>query len=186
MDCMISHGVPYKLPTSKVINNFVVFQLGWLCSAYFHDYRALLINIGIIFWLYLVEPWSKRRIKLTLQFVAIGLIVDSILYYLGILYFSGASISIPLWLISLWVIFSASLTVSLSWLMENKYYAMIGGAIFGPVAYWSGQQFEAIMFVDTYAYIILSLSWLFMMWSFSSLYKKQPNNLVTLHREKSK
>ena len=166
MDCMISHGVPYKLPTSKVINNFVVFQLGWLCSAYFHDYRALLINIGIIFWLYLVEPWSKRRIKLTLQFVAIGLIVDSILYYLGILYFSGASISIPLWLISLWVIFSASLTVSLSWLMENKYYA--------------------IMFVDTYAYIILSLSWLFMMWSFSSLYKKQPNNLVTLHREKSK
>lgn len=183
---MASHGVPYKLPTSKVINNFLVFQLGWICSAYFHDYRAFLINMAILFWLYLVEPWSKRRVKLTLQFVAIGLIIDSILYYVGVLYFSGASVMIPLWLISLWVLFSTTLTVSLSWLMENKYYAMVGGAIFGPLAYWSGQQFDAIVIVNVYSYIILSLSWLFMMFIFSRLYKKQPNNQITLHRDSLK
>lgn len=161
------------LPLSKVINNFLAFQVGWFFSAFLHDPRVLFVNGALLLWLYHVEPWSKLRIKFTLLVSCIGVISDSGLTYFGFIDF-GNTLFVPLWFASLWILFACTLSVSLSWIMKNKVYSMIGGAVFGPLAYWSGAQFEALSVNGYLGYGLISISWMLLMLLFSVLFQRKP------------
>lgn len=163
------------VPLSKVINNFLAFQIGWFFSAYLHDPRVLVINGVLLLWLYHVEPWSKLRIKFTLMASLSGIVSDSVLTYLEFIDFGG-SLFVPLWFASLWVLFVCTLSVSLSWIMKNKVFSMLGGAIFGPLAYWAGAQFGALTVNGYWGYGLISVTWMLLMLLFSVLYQRKPIN----------
>ncbi|NVJ61977.1 MAG: DUF2878 domain-containing protein [Gammaproteobacteria bacterium] len=172
----------YKHRLSKLINNFVAFQIGWLACAMFHDGRAVVIVAGLLTWLYFAEPWSKVRIRVTIQIALLGILMDICLTYLGIYYFPAPSMYIPFWLVLLWFLFASTLSVSLHWMMSKSLYAFIGGAIIGPAAYFGGHQFEAMEIVEPSYYFVISIVWGCMMIVFSILHRKQPNNRIVLSR----
>ncbi|WP_144395104.1 DUF2878 domain-containing protein [Pleionea sediminis] len=171
-----------ELPLSKIVNNFLVFQLGWFMSAYWHDYRAIIANFIILLWLYYAEPWSKLRIKFTLIATSIGIASDSLLAYLGLISFDS-SWGLPFWFMSLWLLFASTLSVSLSWMMRNRIFALFGGAIFGPLAYFAGVQFDALVVNGWQGFLALSVSWAILMVIFSTIYSRKPVNRMYLKSE---
>ncbi len=131
-------------PLSKIINNYLTFQLAWIASAYWHDYRATLVSVGCLFWLYLAEPWSKHRFFQTLQLAGLGIVADSLLTLAQVLVFESSLGPLPIWLYALWLVFASTLTMSLIPLLKTTWLAATLGAIFGPLAYWAGAQFDAL------------------------------------------
>lgn len=172
----------YKHRLSKLINNFVAFQIGWLACAMFHDARAVVIVAGLLIWLYFAEPWSKVRIRVTVQIALLGILMDVLLTYAEIYYFPAPTLYIPIWLMLLWFLFASTLSVSLHWMMAKPLYAFIGGAIIGPAAYFGGHQFDALEVGEPSYYLVVSFVWGVMMVLFSILHRKQPNNRIILNR----
>ncbi|MCO7226919.1 DUF2878 domain-containing protein [Pleionea sp. CnH1-48] len=175
----------YQYSLSKLLSNFTAFQLGWLACAFWHDTRSVVVTAMLLMWLYHSEPWSKVRIFITIQCAVIGIFVDSILSYLGVLSFSPVFFLLPFWLVLLWFLFSSTLTISLDWLMRRPVYAFIAGSVFGPAAYWAGAQFEALQVAGELGYPILSIVWALLMLVFSGLIRLQPNHHFINRRSNS-
>ncbi len=177
--------MPYPITTSKWLSNFAAFQIGWFASAYWHDTRSLVVVVMMLAWLYHSEPWSKVRIRFTIQAAVVGIGMDSLLAYFGVLSFAPSYLVIPSWLFALWFLFASSLSVSLKWMMEQPLFAIIGGAVLGPVAYWAGAQFGALQINPVWehwfsGYLVMGLCWAAVMGIFSSLFKAQPNTRIIL------
>ena len=100
-----------------------------------------------------------------IQLFVVGLAFD----YIGIYYKLIETIPatennwMPLWLISLWLLFISSLPLLITPLQNlflKKYFiASILGALFGPLSYSAGAQFAVLKFNGTTAIIIYSLFW---------------------------
>jgi len=66
----------------------------------------------------------------------------------------------PPWMIFLWGMFATTVNVSLKWLKTRSVFAILLGALAGPLAYWGGARFGALEIVDfSAAMIYLSLGW---------------------------
>jgi hypothetical protein len=156
----------------NLVNNFLTFQLGWFVNAYWHNEFSILFSVVLLIWLSYTESWPVSRIKFTSVIALTGVLVDSLLVYLGLLSFDSKVLPIPFWFLMLWVLFACSCSVSLLWLIKNPLYAIIGGAIFGPLSYWAGMQFNALQIVGVNGYIAISVTWALMMGLFSLLYSK--------------
>lgn len=168
-----------KISLSKLINNFAAFQIGWFACAYWHDTRSVVVVVMILMWLYHAEPWSKIRLVLCCQVVVLGILVDSVLVWSGALTLANGMPLLPLWLMVLWLLFSTTLTVSLKWLLENTLLAALAGAIFGPAAYWGGEQFGALFINGWQGFVCMSIGWAILMALFSLLYKRKPLDVMT-------
>lgn len=66
----------------------------------------------------------------------------------------------PLWMISLWVNFAATLNVSMAWLRGRYLVAALFGALGGPLAYYSGAKLGATEALPTLNDIlVLAVGW---------------------------
>lgn len=177
--------MPYPIKASKWLSNFAAFQIGWFASAYWHDSRSLVVVAMMLAWLYHSEPWSKIRIRFTLQVACIGIAMDCLLATFYVLSFETPLLILPSWLFALWFLFASSLSVSLKWMMEKPLVAIAGGAFLGPLAYWAGAQFDALTINPVLGhkfngYFVMAVCWGAAMGLFSFLFRAQPNNRVVL------
>lgn len=170
----------HRFKPSKLLNNYIAFQVGWLACAFLHNSYAVFIVAALLVWLYLAEPWSKVRMALTVQIAVAGISMDIILTYLGVYEFSSSLTILPMWLCLLWFLFASTLSVSLSWMMNSKVLSFLGGVVIGPVAYWGGVQFDAFTIRDSNDYLIIAIAWGLAMSLFGFLHRTQPNNRVIL------
>ena len=77
----------------------------------------------------------------------IGALWDGLLARLGFLEFpSGMFLPwlAPVWIIALWVGFATTLNVSLALLQGRWYWALLFGAVGGPLAYWAGMRLGGV------------------------------------------
>ena len=95
---------------------------------------------------------------------AIGITIDSSLTFFGIFIFPESNLIIPFWLIVLWVNFSTTLTLSLSFIGKNKLIAFGLGATALPFNYTVGERLGAVTFGEPYLFSILTLA---LVWSVS-------------------
>ncbi|HWR87050.1 MAG TPA: DUF2878 domain-containing protein, partial [Acidiferrobacterales bacterium] len=66
----------------------------------------------------------------------------------------------PHWIVALWMLFAITLNVSLGWLKQRLFVAMLFGAIGGPLAYLGGAKLGALSFAaPTAALIALTIGW---------------------------
>ena len=96
--------------------------------------------------------------------IIFGLIFDSLLISFDIYTPKRWLIPTPLatlWLLALWVNFSITIDTSLKWLQNHLGYAAITGAIFGPIAYLSGQRLGALTIeqLPGVKIVILAMAW---------------------------
>ena len=88
---------------------------------------------------------------------------DSLLASSGLLvYRSGTLVAgtAPYWIVAMWLLFSTTLNVSLSWLKGRLLLAAVVGAISGPLAFYGGHKLGAVDFPDFGAAMLaLAVGW---------------------------
>lgn len=136
--------------------NIALFQIGWfacvLSAAAGQPIWGAAISIMIIGWHVWRASAPFAEFKLIMLAMLIGLIWDSFLvwqhwldYESGILLANTA----PYWIVLMWALFATTLNVSMRWLKGRWLYAVLFGAIGGPLAFLAGQRLGAVTFTDT-------------------------------------
>ncbi len=152
---------------NPAITNFILFQVGWfacvISSANNTPVIGSILALGIIGMHILRAIKPVKELSLIGIAMFIGLIWDSILVQQGWLnYTSGTFIegAAPYWIVIMWGLFATTLNISLHWLKDRIFLAIIFGAIAGPLAYYAGQRLGAVHFISHFnALTALSIGW---------------------------
>ena len=148
--------------TPFTIVNAILFQAVWFscvigAGANGLDWLAvvaIIILTGAVFF----SPHPRSDLYVGLSAVVIGMGLDTLWVYAGILVFDTGTIA-PFWIGILW--FGLGLTVnhSLSWFRDQRFLGPLIVGCFAPITYLTGQRFGAVVVPDTLLLLPISLSW---------------------------
>jgi hypothetical protein len=148
-----------KMSLSHTVQNFILFQLGWLCcvmggaNANYSWAGVAVVAAIVAIHLYRAIEMRNEIILLGLSIV-IGTAWDSSLTIAGILQFDNGLIFnaiAPYWIIAMWALFATTLNVSMKWMKGKYILASLFGAVGGPLAYLAGHRLGAVEFSNTFA-----------------------------------
>jgi hypothetical protein len=151
--------------------NYLAFQIGWLaCVMSAANGRPLLGLLMAVLIVGLHLSLAQNRwveFKLLLSCAALGTVFDSLLLATGwVSYPNGEWLPFlaPYWIVAMWLLFAATLNLSMSWLKGRVWLAALMGAVGGPLSYIAGQKLGAIQLVNNEAALIsLAVAWALMM-----------------------
>ena len=152
-----------KIVSSKPLN-LIIFNLLWIGLVLGRDSLIHLTLPCSLIYLACLLRIGDLKVHQILLPAAIGITIDSSLTFFGIFIFPESSLIIPFWLIVLWINFSTTLTLSLSFIGKNKLVAFGLGATALPFNYTVGERLGAVTFGDPYLFSILVLA---IVWSVS-------------------
>ena len=152
-----------KIVTSKFLN-IIVFNLLWLGLVLGRESLIYLTLPSLLIYLACLLRIGDLKVHQILIPAAIGITIDISLTFFGIFIFPESSLIIPFWLIILWINFSTTLTLSLSFIGKSKLVAFGLGATALPFNYTVGERLGAVTFGDPYLFSILVLA---IVWSVS-------------------
>ncbi len=139
--------------------NLLGFNLSWIGLVFFGN---TFIPVTLL-WLSLHLYWCKQvkaEISLILSIVLIGTLVDSTLLLAEILIFPNYHF-MPLWLMTLWAAFAATVAHSLQFLARSTLLQAVIGFIFPPLSYICGASLLSVDFgySQLATYFILASIW---------------------------
>jgi len=152
----------------SIIANFILFQLGWfacvLGGAYGYPLLGSLVALGIITNHCYRATDSRKEAQLLLLALIIGLVFESIIASQGIAHYSNGQVFdfiAPVWMILMWPLFATTLNLSMSWLKGlAPLLVALAGALFAPLAYYSGHQLGAVSYDDmTFSLAVIASAW---------------------------
>jgi hypothetical protein len=155
------------------IYNIMGFKLcWWACVLGAVSDKAYLgpamVSLYIFIHLYSISSKSRMLELYLLLFAGIfGTLVDTIFLNLNLLTYAGSYSNVnyiaPLWITAMWVGFTATLNHAFKKIIKKYYIQIILGLIFGPLAYITGNELDAIIFNPEYSQnlilIIIALAW---------------------------
>jgi hypothetical protein len=139
--------------------NLVGFNLSWFGLVYWGN-AFIPVSLSLLMvHLYFYGRKNKELLLVSLV-TLVGVMVDSSLQYVNVFVFEN-SLHIPLWLITLWACFAATLSHSLNFLSRHKILQLLVGALLAPLSYIAGFKFDAVDFTFSVfsTYMILSIIW---------------------------
>jgi len=133
------------------------FKLSWFALVLFQN---LLVIPVLLFLFWSLWRCSKSERLTWLALAALGISLDSVLQYSGVLSFNGA-VWLPLWMLVLWLVFSLVVVQVFSVYLQKYWLAALIAAVSGPMAYLGGAALSGQMQIShtTEAYIALMLCW---------------------------
>ena len=152
-----------QIVTSKFLN-IIVFNLLWVGLVLGRESLIHLTLPILLIYLACLLRIGDLKVHQILLPAAIGITIDSSLTFFGIFIFPDSSLIIPFWLIVLWINFSTTITLSLSFIGKSKLVAFGLGATALPFNYTVGERLGAVTFGDPYLFSILVLA---LVWSVS-------------------
>ena len=152
-----------QIITSKSLN-IIIFNLLWLGLVLGRESLIHLTLPSLLIYLACLLRIGDLKVHQILLPAAIGITIDSSLTFFGIFIFPDSSLIIPFWLIVLWINFSTTITLSLSFIGKNKLVAFGLGATALPFNYTVGERLGAVTFGEPYLFSILVLV---LVWSVS-------------------
>ena len=152
-----------QIVTSKFVN-IIVFNLLWIGLVLGRESLIHITLPSLLIYLACLLRIGDLKVHQILIPAAIGITIDSSLTFFGIFIFPESSLIIPFWLIVLWINFSTTLTLSLSFIGKNKLVAFGLGATALPFNYTVGERLGAVTFGDPYLFSILVIA---LVWSVS-------------------
>ena len=152
-----------QIVTSKPLN-LIIFNFLWVGLVLGRDSLIHLTLPSLLIYLACLLRIGNLKIHQVLLPATIGITIDSSLTFFGIFNFPDSSLIIPLWLIVLWINFSTTIPLSLSFIGKNKLVAFGLGATALPFNYTVGERLGAVTFGDPYFFSILVLV---LIWSVS-------------------
>ena len=152
-----------QIVTSKFLN-IVVFNLLWIGLVLGRDTLIHITLPSLLIYLVCLLRIGDLKLHQILLPATIGITIDSSLTFFGIFIFPDSSLIIPFWLIILWINFSTTITLSLSFIGNNKLVAFGLGATALPFNYTVGERLGAVTFGEPYLFSILVIV---LVWSVS-------------------
>jgi len=150
----------------KNIFNILGFQLAWwtcvlgVQKGYFY-FGPAVMAFYLAVHLFLTSR-NRSEINFIIAVGLVGLLVDTAFLQSSFIYYEGLTLSslAPLWIVAMWLGFSATLNHSLAWLDGKWFFLFLMGAVFGPLSYIAGYKFGAINFkISLISITILSMVW---------------------------
>lgn len=123
------------------IVSFVLFNALWLSAVAGRESYILLSGFLLVLQFFYSVAVAKVSWTLILRLFAVGLLLEAISISLGVIDFTGGYF--PLWLMMLWLGFSAMAPVALDWLVPKPMFAILVGAVSGPLSYVAGIKLNA-------------------------------------------
>lgn len=152
---------------SRLIINFVLFQIGWfacvLGATKQLPWLGVVVVIAIVTWHLTQAKQAKKELQLLLIALIIGGSFDQMMLHLQLVSYQShgwLDSLVPVWILALWAVFVTVLNVSLRWMRGRWLVAVLFGAIGGPLAYIGAEKLGAVTLSNPPAsYIALSLGW---------------------------
>lgn len=148
--------------------NFVVFQLGWFSAILGAANQFNLIGMILVLLCCLLNikllPHPRLNIRLIFLSVTLGLVLDSLALYLDLISYITTPWwplqLAPLWILGLWALFATTLNGYLAWINRFPLIGILGGMVFGPLAYLAGLKLGAVVYIASIAtWIYLAFAW---------------------------
>ena len=141
--------------------NAALFQLGWFACVLGGDFIAVVVTATILFAHGQLFVLARREWLLIVGVAFLGMSLDSLWVFTGVLDFPQTQFLIPIWLICLWMVFSTSLCHSFQWLQRRLVLASLLGAIAGPSSYLAGAAMADIVIAEPrlISIVLMSLAW---------------------------
>lgn len=160
----------------KLLVNILLSQLGWIVCVTQGDLLSqgfMYIVLAVhLFWVVKPVDRTNEMIFICAAF-ALGFAVDTILSLCGVLLFQQPTAGfIPLWLVSLWVIFLTTIRHSLYVFAKTPTILPLVGAIFGAFAYYMGTKLNSdvsLMQPTVLSLLVLAIVWAILFPSFFKL-----------------
>lgn len=150
---------------TKIIVNFVGFQVGWLATVSSAAAGMAWIGMFVVAMLVALHLALHARPAQELLLIAgaifVGTTGDSIHVLIGAVDFKGTALisgMCPVWITALWINFAITLNVSLGFLQGRYLLAALLGAISGPMAYWAGAGIGALTLSDSLVFSFSAIS----------------------------
>jgi hypothetical protein len=127
---------------------YIWLYLGWfacvLLGKYGFGLPSLMIPaLGWALYLKALKPAREAQAKVLLLCVG-GMATDAAAAKFGLITFATPDALLPLWLLSLWLLFAPALHVITQLLSTRLWLAAALGALMGPVCYKSGETFGVL------------------------------------------
>lgn len=135
----------------NIQNSFLYlwFYVGWFGCLYTAQIKqpllSLIFPILLLVFLIIKRSLSQKQWWYLGLFMLLGLVFDYVATYLQLIQFYDSHFYfLPIWLISLWVLFVLTLPLMAQFFAKHLVMAFLLGAIFGPLSYSSGAQFGVV------------------------------------------
>ena len=147
--------------------NYVAFQIGWfacvLSAAHGRPVLGLMMALLLLGLHLALATQFWPEVKLMLACAVIGVTFDSLLLASGwISYPNGEWIPglAPFWIVAMWLLFAATLNLSMAWMKGRMVLASVMGLIGGPLSYIAGQELGAIRLEQPEAALMaIAIAW---------------------------
>lgn len=152
---------------NKLLVNFLAFQAGWFsCVLGAANGYPLVGPVAVLLALTIHLKMAYRpRLELALVLTAavIGALFDSLLLQTGWLSYPNGMLwagTAPYWIVAMWLLFATTLNVSMRWMRERWYAAVLLGLIGGPMSYYAGAKLGGLTFINMPAALAaLAIGW---------------------------
>ncbi|NCF45438.1 MAG: DUF2878 family protein [Proteobacteria bacterium] len=156
----------FATPGRYKVANALLLKVAWLCcvlGGVAYGAPALALMCLASFW----QRELHKDLPHVLLLGAIGLCLDTLWMYLGVLDYGGAAITLPLgltlapaWIVMLWLAVSLSIRHSLIFMVNRP---LLGALVVGcgsPLSYLTGEQFGAVAIPSMQGLYILAAVWI--------------------------
>lgn len=101
-----------------------------------------------------------REVKVIAQVTLVGVIIDQLLFYLGVFTLAGAPALPPLWLSCLWPVLATTLMHAFSGLQNRYVLAAALGGVGGAASFIAGTRLTSVAFESAlYGPVIIAVVW---------------------------
>lgn len=142
----------------------VWFNLAWFGCVYLGKNQLgnwslflPMVSIAILFFSGIL---SKRLSIYFAMVTIVGAAFDLIAFKLGLIRFQSEDfIILPVWLVSMWLLFAMVIPAMQGLFANRLLLAAIAGFIFGPLSYYYGESFEVLFFSSKISIVIYAVFW---------------------------
>ena len=120
---------------------------------------AMALFVSLHLW-FTRSDW-QRELRVIGWAVGLGLAADTLLVLSGAIAFEGGLRVgvVPLWMISLWAGFGATLLHSQRRMLKGRRLAIVLGALGGPLAYLGGERLNCLTVAGSFGLIAIGIAW---------------------------
>ena len=147
-----------------------VLWMGWLGPA--------TMAIFLIAHLVITRDHFHREVAVIACSTLVGLVLDNLLSASGMVTYVGDLLAgrSPIWLVSIWAGFGATLHHSQHVLVRSRSAALMTGALGGPLAYWGGEKLERLSVVGVEGWLAVAVLWTIALLILHSIVRHQRND----------
>ena len=146
----------------------------WVCVLGSGWVRPSAMAVFVAAHLWFMRAQWKLEVKVIGWAALLGFCADTLLVVSGAVEFGGVLRLgwVPLWMISLWAGFGATLLHSQRAMLRNRHFALWIGALGGPAAYWGGERLGCLTIHGSFGLLAIGFAWALVLVTLENLLRR--------------